>query len=111
MNVVIYVHSRVINSILSILLVFLYAALSASFILGTINLIVSWHVAEAFAAPIGDMFCLMDACHIIFDDSFAQHVEPFEDAFVGEVQMVVAVMAVLLDSLLLGTPFVTCPCS
>jgi len=118
MNVVVHIHSRVINSILSVLLVFLYTlmsleesnwttypALSASFILGTIDLVVSWHVTEAFAAPIGDVFCLMDGCHIIFNGSFAQHVEPFEDALVGEVQVTVVVMAVLLDSLLLGTLF------
>ncbi len=47
------------------------------------------------------MFGLSNACHIFSDGSLSKHIEPLEDALVWEVQLAVAVSAVLLDSLLL----------
>jgi len=63
---------------------------------------VSRHVAEAFAAPVWDVFGLLDASHVFGDCSFSKHVKASENAFVGEVKATVAVATVLLDGLVLG---------
>jgi len=63
----------------------------------------SWHGVETLTTPIGDMFGLVNVGHIFFNCGFTQHVEAFEDALVGEVQLAVTVVTVLLDGLLLRT--------
>ena len=49
------------------------------------------------------MFSLLDMGYILFNHSFSKHVKATKNALIGEVQMTVAVMTVLLDGLLLWT--------
>jgi len=80
----------------------MHPALAASFIRGTVDLIVSRHVVQAFATPVGNMFGLVNPGYILGDQGLAEHVEPFEDALVGEVQVTVTMTAVLLGGFLEG---------
>jgi len=95
-KVVVYVHSGVINCILTILFFCAsmsfeesywttYPALPTSFILGTVDLIVPRHSVKTFAAPVTDVFCLVDAGHVFVNGGFAQHIEVFEDTLIGKV--------------------------
>ncbi len=59
----------------------------------------SGHVAQALAAPVRDVLCLVDACYVFCYHGFSKHLKPFEDALVGEVEVTIAVAAVLLDGL------------
>jgi len=63
----------------------------------------SQHIVQTLATPSCYMFCLLDMGYVFFDHCFSQHVEVFEDAFVWEMLVTVAVATVLLDGLLLGT--------
>ncbi len=62
----------------------------------------SWHIAEALAAPIWGVFGLLNAGDVLGNGGLSQHVEVSEDALVGEVEMTVAVATVLFDDLVLG---------
>ncbi len=81
----------------------MYPALSASFVFGAIDFIVPGHVVKAFAAPVANMFGLVDVGYIFQYYSLPKHVEPSKDALIGEVQTAVAVATVLLDGLGFGT--------
>jgi len=62
----------------------------------------SWHVVEALAAPVRDVFSLLDVGYVVGDGGFPEHVEVSENALVGEVEATVAVATVLLDDFVLG---------
>jgi len=46
---------------------------------------------------------LLDACDVLGDGGFPQHVKSLEDAFIGEVETTTAMATVLLDGLFEGT--------
>ena len=49
------------------------------------------------------MFHLIDAGYVLCNGGFSQHVESPEDALIWEVQVTVAMVAVLFDRFLQGT--------
>ncbi len=49
------------------------------------------------------MLSLVDTCHVLGYCDFSQCVKSLEDAFIGEVEVTVAMATVLLDRLLEGT--------
>jgi len=63
----------------------------------------SWHISEALAAPVWDVFGLSNAGYVLADGGFSEHVEASEDAVIGEMETTVAVVTVLLGDLRLGT--------
>jgi len=80
-----------------------YPALPACLIRWAVDLFMPWHVLKTLATPIWHVFGLLDTGYIFGNCSFAKHVEVVEDAFVGEVEPAVAMVAVLLNDLVLGT--------
>jgi len=61
------------------------------------------HVTEALTTPHRGVVSLLNAGHVFFYGGFPQHVEASEYTLVGEMKPAVAVAAVLLDGLFLGT--------